>query len=500
LSEKVDLKKLRELSSEFTVLYVEDENDIRKTLFTYMSKFFKTVDTAINGKDGLELYTKNSYDLVVTDINMPIMSGLDMAAKIKDINQNQNILIVSAYSDTDNFITSIKIGIDGYILKPIDYKQLNTSLYNISNKIKIYKENIEYKINLEQLVEDKIKNIKDLEKDRIENYKKTLYALINMIENRDTYTGGHSLRVARYSKLIAKQMKLDDEKCEAIYQAGILHDIGKVAIPDNILLKPGILDDLEYKLIQEHVNIGVKMLQSVPMFEELSLYIEAHHEKLDGSGYPKGLKNNEISLESQILAVSDAFDAMTTSRIYKSRKSIEKALQEIESLKNKQFRSDVVESALIVLKEIVIDDNINQLPTTNIEKERFSYFYKDQVTQAYNSNYLDLILMKNNYDIKYKYINVVSIHNLNNINSKYGWKDGDKYLKFVVNSLQNIYRNNLVFRIYSDDFLILSKNEISLDKDTLTKIICRDGITFELMKYNIAKNKILSLHDFELLN
>jgi len=492
----MSVSQLKEIAQDFTVLYVEDEVTIRNSLGRYLEKIFKKVDTASDGEKGLELYKLHQYDMVITDINMPQLSGLEMSAAIKEINEYQNIIIISAYSDSLNFVNSIKIGIDGYIVKPIDYTQLNMILYKVSDKIKKFNENKEYKENLELLVEERTKDVQELQKSRIENYKKTLYALVKMVEDRDTYTGGHSFRVAQYSKMIAQNLKLDKEQCNNIYEAGILHDIGKVAIPDNVLLKPGGLNDLEYKLIQDHVNIGVAMLEQVPMFQMLSKFIKGHHERLDGSGYPDGLKGDEIPLESQIMAVSDTFDAMTTSRIYKARKTIDEALKEIESLEGKFFRPEVVRSALKVLKEVHIDANISQFPITQIEKERFSYFYKDQILQCYNSSYLDLVLIKNTHQ-QYKYLYQISVHNLSRLNKTKSWNEGNNYLIDIVTHLTELFKGKDIFRVFSDDFIIMSEEKIEIDTRVLEEFILVDGITFMIYSYDILNEHIDSFQALE---
>ena len=493
------LRELQELSKGIKLLYVEDEDALREIMITYLSKFFTSIDSAEDGQEGLDLYRKNQYDLIITDILMPKLSGIEMATEIKNINNNQNIVIISAYSDTKDFISSIKLGIDGYILKPIDFTQLNSILFKIVEKIHKYKENIEYQKNLEQLVQKKTQDIIELEESKVENYIETIYALVQMIEKRDTYTGGHSLRVAKYSKLIAEKLNLSKKTCDNIYQAGILHDIGKVAIPDNVLLKPSKLDELEYTIIKEHVQIGVDMLKKIPLFKEITDYIQSHHERLDGSGYPNALKGDEILLESQILAVSDVFDAMTTNRIYKARKTPTEALEEISSLKNIHFREDVVKVAVEALNNISIDLNITQLPHTNIEKERFSYFYKDQITQSYNSSYLDLLLIRNSYEIKCKYLYLICIHNLNSLNEKRGWKEGDKYLKNVYLNLEKIFPHLDIFRVFSDDFAILSDTTLEIDDNIFEKFISVDEISFDVEKYDITEKNIFSFHDLELI-
>jgi putative nucleotidyltransferase with HDIG domain len=493
------LTELRERAKDIKLLYVEDEQSLREIMHTYLSKFFPSLDVAKDGQEGLELFNKNKYDIIITDILMPKLSGLEMATLIKQENENQNIVIVSAYSDTKDFIESIKLGIDGYILKPIDFGQLNKMLFKLVEKIDIFKENIKYQNNLQELVEIKTNDIKSLEESKIQNYKETIYALVQMIEKRDPYTGGHSHRVASYAKMIAHTLNLDEIICENIYQAGILHDIGKIAIPDNVLLKPSRLGDLEYTIIQEHVQIGVDMLSEIPLFKGLTEYIKYHHERYDGSGYPYGIVGDNIPFESQILAVSDAFDAMTTNRIYKGRKSVDEALEEIKGLSNIHFRNDVVDGALGALKDVIIDKQITQLPSTNIEKERFSYFYKDQVTQSFNANYLDLVLIKNSYNVEYKFLNIIGIHNLNIINEKEGWEGGSQYLIDVYNKLEELYKDFNIFRIFGDDYVILSKNKLEINKDILEKFICKEGISLEIEIYDIKEKQIFSFHDLEVL-
>ena len=143
------------------------------------------------------------------------------------------------------------------------------------------------------------------EKEREENFEKTLESFVRMVEERDTYTGGHSERVAHYSLLIAQEMNFCENDSKLIYRAAILHDIGKIATPDNVLLKPGKLSDLEYKLIQEHVSASYEILARIPMYKELADIIICHHERYDGKGYPKGLKGDEMSILSQIMIRSE---------------------------------------------------------------------------------------------------------------------------------------------------------------------------------------------------
>ena len=251
-----NIQELKELTRNLSVLYVEDNKKLRLNTALYLKKLFSVVTEANDGKEALELYKKNSFDLVITDIDMPIMNGLDMSKAIKKINKYQIILIISAYSRTENFTKSIKIGIDGYLLKPIDTIQMNETLYKVALKIKTLKENEEYKQNLEKIVKVKTAETLKLYDQNIKNYNEILISLVNILESRDPYTAGHSQRVANYSKLISNHLGYDKEKCEAVFNAAILHDLGKIALPDSVLLKPEKLTQLEFSLIKEHSSIG----------------------------------------------------------------------------------------------------------------------------------------------------------------------------------------------------------------------------------------------------
>ncbi|MEA3384244.1 MAG: HD domain-containing protein, partial [Campylobacterota bacterium] len=414
----------------------------------------------------------NKYDLIITDINMPHMNGLEMSKQIKEINHKQSIIIISAYTDAHNFTESIDLGVDGYMIKPIDFQQMNKILLKVITNINETRLNIYYQNHLKVLVDLKTKESKELYTKSIENYKDTLYSLVSLIEQRDTYTGGHSQRVANYSKILAKKLGLNEKECENIYEAGILHDIGKVAIPDSILLKPSSLNEIEYHIIQSHVQIGYDMLFKVHMFKELVGAIESHHERYDGSGYPNGLKGEQIPFYARIMAVADSFDAMTTSRIYKGKKSVQESIDEIKSLSGISFCPKVVD-VVDDLLSIKIDEDISQLPVSNIEQERFSYFYKDQVTGLYNKSYLDLIISQNSYTNTYKYINTIMLDNFNEYNKKNDWDEGDKLLKEFGLFLQNLYGENKIYRIHGDDFVMLSESKFEFKIKEMEEFISK---------------------------
>jgi len=488
----VDIKELKKLTSNFTILYVEDDLNIQHTMAKYLRKFFKFVLTAINGEEGLKLFKDNRVDIVITDLSMPVMNGLDMIEKIKEIEENPAILITTAHSESRYLLSAIEAHVDGYVIKPFEFDALNFELFKISEKLQTLKENEEYKYHLQEMLKHQTQEMSD-------NYEKTLYSMVELIEQRDTYTAGHSKRVAFYSKLIAIEMGYSQEDATKLHQAGILHDLGKIETPDSVLLNPMNLNEIEYKLIQEHVSVGYKLLKKIPMFEPLAEIVYQHHERYDGSGYPNALKSEEINPLAQILIVADAFDAMTTNRIYKARKSVQEALEELQFLASKQFHPEVVKSAIVALRDTKIDENISQLPQSKLEKERFAYFYNDRLSQAYNQNYLEVILMKNNDEVYFKDMCIFSINSFSSYNKLYGWSTGDKLLKEFGNLLTQNLKDSLVFRAFGDDFIVLSKENTNLDTAiaSVNKVMQESLMSYKMYRINLEEHSIKSLRDIE---
>lgn len=294
-----------------------------------------------------------------------------------------------------------------------------------------------------------------LQKEQINNYEETILAFVDMIEQRDAYTAGHTLRVAKYSRKLASYLNIDEAMIHKIEKAAILHDIGKIATPDTILLKPGRLNALEYELIKNHVIAGYKMLSKVKMYAELAEIMKYHHEHYDGRGYPYGYKGDEIPMEAHIMIVADAFDAMTTNRIYKGRLSVQDAIDELNRQSGTQFHPLVVDAANHVLVDEVISQT-SQMPKSDLEKQRFSYFFNDNLTGLYNESYLQLIL----HQIETKnYINLIRLHNITLYNKQKSWTKGNELLVSVANQLKEHFPQSKIFRFEGDDFVVISSDE-----------------------------------------
>lgn len=301
-----------------------------------------------------------------------------------------------------------------------------------------------------------------LEQDRVANYEETILSLVDMIEKRDTYTAGHTRRVAQYCELIARQLGLAAAEIEKLKRAAILHDIGKISIPDAVLLKPGILTPLEYELIKQHAEEGYETLNRIEMYKELAEIMRAHHEREDGSGYPRGLTHGQIPRMAQIMAVADSFDAMISNRIYKARKKVPAALDELRQQAGTRFAADVVAAACEALRDVVPPTLVDQMPKTAIERQRFAYFFDDQLTGTHNANYLQTML-RNGLPEHLTHAYLVLLRNFSRLNEDIGWAAGNEALASFSHTLIEMFPAALVFRVMGDDFVLLSSHPLSID-------------------------------------
>lgn len=321
------------------ILIVDDEETIRRVLSKKLSNEGYECFQAADAAQALEEMAKNDYSLVILDINMPGKTGLELLPEIKNNFPAAQVLMATANTDIDMAIQCLKNGAYDYVTKPFNLDEFIISVKRALEKRRLELENIEYRRNLEEKVSIQAEKIRL-------SFMNALGSLASALEAKDTYTGGHSNRVADISGAVAAAMSLSEEMVEKIKLAGLVHDVGKIGIREDILNKPGRLTEEELRHVQQHSEIGEQILLPIAGDEEIIRMVRGHHERYDGTGYPDRLKQDEIPLGARIIAVADSFEAMVSERPYRKAMSEKDALAEIRRSRGTQFDPAVADALL----------------------------------------------------------------------------------------------------------------------------------------------------------
>jgi len=330
---------------------------------------------------------------------------------------------------------------------------------------------------------------------RLKHDEETIFTFARFVEEKDTYTSGHSKRVATYSREIAMCHGLPNSEQDIIYKAGLIHDIGKLVTPESVLLNPNRLTQSEYDLMKLHASVGSEMISQISDFKGIAKIVRHHHERYDGKGYPDGISKDSIPMLSRIMTIADAFDAMTTTRIYKAKKTIDEAIVEIIQNSGTQFDPNLVKSAVKyfnTLDEVEASEQNIFTEDDNIEAKRLAYFFEDPVTLKYNAKYLDAILENNEGAHNYKCLNILSVRHMSQYNKVYGWSKGDLLLQKIANCLQEKYSNSIVFRIHGDYFVILGHAHVDINRESVMECFTNDIIDLEHKHIDLRENEILN--------
>ncbi len=341
------------------ILVVDDEEAIREVVTTLLETQGYSCTSASNGRVAMQYLNGKSPDLVLSDMVMPEMDGLKLLEWIHIHDKDLPVIMVTAMHDLSTALEAIRRGAYDYILKPFERDQLFLSVRRALEHRRLLVENRRYQQELEKLVEDRTAQLRGALEQLERSYDDTLEALGGALDLKDAETEGHCKRVTAFSLAISKAMEVDSQRLPEIARGAFLHDIGKMAIPDHILRKPGPLSAEEQEVMRTHCNIGYEMLSRVPFLRGVAGIVLAHQEHYDGTGYPRGLKGEEIPLGARIFAVADTLDAMTSDRPYRSALSLTEAKAEIRRCTGTQFDPKVVEAFLSLPDSTWMDLRVN---------------------------------------------------------------------------------------------------------------------------------------------
>src|SRR5579859_5583457 len=329
------------------ILVVDDEETIREIVSSMLSGANFRTRQAASGIEALAiLESGEEFDLVLSDLMMAEMDGIALLERAKERYPDMPIVMVTAVHDIQVALQALRNGAYDYLLKPFEREQLLATVRRALENRRLKRENDAYRTNLETLVAARTQQLNSALSKLEESYDITLAALGDALDLKDNETEFHSRRVTAFTIAIAKRMGLPKEEIKVIARGAFLHDFGKIAIPDHILFKPGKLEDEEMAQMREHCYLGYKIISRIPFLAEAAEIIYSHQERYDGTGYPRGLKGDQIPLGARIFSIADTLDAITSDRPYRAAQTFGAAREEVARWSGKQFDPKVVETFL----------------------------------------------------------------------------------------------------------------------------------------------------------
>ena len=325
------------------ILIVDDEAEITEILADLLSADYDC-SRAGSAEEALTRLREDEFHLVISDITMPGMSGLEMIPHVKELAPDTVVVMISGMQTVESAIGALRLGAFDYLMKPFDLRQVEAVVKRALEHHDLVVAKQRYENHLEELVEQRTAELDRALNSLEAAYRSTLKALTAALETRDSETHGHSERVVSYSLRLGREYGLSSEEMKSLEFGSLLHDIGKIGVPDSILRKPAKLTDEEWVRMREHPQHGQQILRGIEFLQGAARVVAQHHEKWDGTGYPLGLRNEEIDICARIFAVADAFDAITSDRVYRRGKPYEAAAQELDDWAGRQFDPKVVQA------------------------------------------------------------------------------------------------------------------------------------------------------------
>ena len=343
------------------ILIVDDDEAVRDVISVLLREEGYNCVVASDPEMALDVAAADETPLVISDMKMPGKDGLWLLENFRARHPDTAVIMLTGYGDTEAAVDCLRRGAVDYLLKPPKLTDLIRSIERALAKRRIEIARKRYQKKLERKVRDRTTELRSALKDIANTYQNTLLALVAALDAREHETSDHSQRVVRYTSAIAEVMGIKGQELEEIGRGALLHDVGKIGVPDAVLLKPGKLTSEEWKEMRKHPDIGFQMIQNIPFLSTPAQIVLSHQERYDGGGYPRSLVRDEIHIGARIFAVADTLDAMTSDRPYRMGTSFSNAIHEIQRCAGTQFDPEVVrafvsigEAGLIKIKEDMV--------------------------------------------------------------------------------------------------------------------------------------------------
>lgn len=333
------------------LLVVDDEESVRRVVAELLEAEGYFTESAASAHEALDILRTQPFDLVLTDIKMNGRDGLWLLEQVHRNHPDASVVLMTGFGQVDTAVRALKHGAEDYLTKPIRIHELSASIERALQSRRLRIEHRAYQQGLETAVREKTRQLEAAYVEVNRSYDLTLEALVTALDARECETGLHSQRVVRLTTAIAERMGVSREDQRMMARGALLHDIGKIGVPDRVLLKPGKLDEEEWVEMRRHPEIGARILSGIPFLKPALEIVLTHQEKWDGTGYPGGLAGREIPLGSRIFAVADAVDAICSDRPYRRGRPFSWAREEIERCGGTQFDPDVVKAFLTITEE-----------------------------------------------------------------------------------------------------------------------------------------------------
>src|SRR5512133_2309141 len=328
------------------ILIVDDDGSVRDVIAVLLGEEGYACRTVSSAEAALDAARQTEFPLVISDVRMPGHDGFWLLERMRELYPDSAVVMLTAYGDTEAAVECLRNGASDYLLKPPKVTDLIRAIERALGRRRLELARQKYRRSLENRVREKTAELSRALRNLESTYSQTLWSLVAALDAREHETGDHSQRVVRYSLEVARRLALPERDLPGIGRGALLHDIGKIGVPDAILLKSGKLDEAEWHWMRRHPQIGYDILRSIHFLEAPAEMVLAHQERYDGGGYPRGLKGEEIPIAARIFAIADTFDAMTSHRPYRRALSAQFALEEIARCSGTQFDPRCAEAFL----------------------------------------------------------------------------------------------------------------------------------------------------------